>query len=216
MLSLTNISKTYQIGASQLDALTNINLEIQKGEFLVLFGHSGSGKSTLLNLIAGLDQPTRGKIIFNGQNLATYNDLSISSYRREHIGFVFQDFNLHSHLTVEENIALPLIFSKKKNSVEKIMKQVNIFHRRSHYPAQLSGGEKQRTALGRALINDPDIILGDEPTGNLDKKNTDDILKLIKKLHLEKNITLILATHKTALADLADRFVELKEGHLIS
>ena len=170
MLSLTNISKTYQIGASQLDALTNINLEIQKGEFLVLFGHSGSGKSTLLNLIAGLDQPTRGKIIFNGQNLATYNDLSISSYRREHIGFVFQDFNLHSHLTVEENIALPLIFSKKKNSVEEIMKQVNIFHRRSHYPAQLSGGEKQRTALGRALINDPDIILGDEPTGNLDKK----------------------------------------------
>ncbi|MBU2524596.1 ABC transporter ATP-binding protein [Patescibacteria group bacterium] len=221
MLELKNLSKNYTLDKKTIHALKNLTLNIKQGDFISIVGPSGSGKSTLLNLIGGLDKPTSGLILFNNQNILTFNDSQLSAYRNFNIGFVFQQFHLEEHLTIFENTALPLYFSPDSNHnkinrlVNKALKDVDIFDRSNHRPSEVSGGQAQRAAIARALVNQPSIILADEPTGDLDPKNAAEILKLLKKLQKEKNITLIIVTHDETIANAADKIIKLKDGVMI-
>ncbi len=216
MIELQNVSKTFQHNAEQVHALKKLSLSIEEGEFIAITGPSGSGKSTLLHTIGGLETPSEGKVSIANIEIQNLNDKALSRFRNEHIGFIFQSFHLHPTLTVEENIKLPLIFAKKKNheNVESILKKTELAHRRDHLPNELSGGEQQRTAIGRALINKPTLLLADEPTGNLDSKTGDKILKLILDIHKNRNTTMVIVTHDPAVAKKADRIIQIKDGKL--
>jgi len=208
MIQLKNIYKHY----TQDKVITKLNLEIKKGEFIALTGPSGSGKSTLLNLIGGLIKPTKGKITIDEKELNKYSDKELAKYRNKTIGFIFQEFYLDSFLSVKENILLPTHFNKhKKKTIEenlkKIIAEVELTHKTNTQINTLSGGQKQRVAIARALINKPEIILADEPTGNLDAKTGQKIIQILKKLHKNHNITLIIATHDPAIANSADRII---------
>lgn len=221
-IAIKSLSKSYIMGKIAVPALHGINLTIKKGEFVSIIGPSGSGKSTLLHLLGGLDHATSGSIEIDGRTLNKMSDKEISEFRNQKIGFVFQDFNLLDNLTVEENIGLPLLIQSGKSklteeqqtAVDQILADLELTHRAKHRPTEISGGQKQRTAIGRALINNPEIILADEPTGNLDTQTGKQIINLLQTMHRKRNITLIIITHDHNVADEADRIVKIQDGHL--
>jgi putative ABC transport system ATP-binding protein len=220
IIKLENISKSYIMGKQELRVLKGISLEVFKNEYVALMGPSGSGKSTLMNLLGCLDSPTAGKYILNGLDVSQMTDDSLADVRNKEIGFVFQQFNLLPRLTAAENVALPLIYngSKKKDrslqSLEMLMR-VGLDDRSHHKPTELSGGQNQRVAIARALVNNPSIILADEPTGNLDSKTSVEIMKIFDKIHREGN-TVILVTHEEDIAHYAHRIIRLIDGTIES
>ncbi|KKY01486.1 peptide ABC transporter ATP-binding protein [Paraclostridium benzoelyticum] len=219
ILRVENLTKTYGEGENKVEALKNINLSINKGEFVAIIGASGSGKSTLLHLLGGLDRPTTGKVVIGEKSIYDYNDNELSIFRRRKIGFIFQFFNLIPVLDVEENIELPVILDNEKADKEYLDEIINILNlneRRTHLPSELSGGQQQRVSIGRALINKPSIILADEPTGNLDSKNTRDVIDLLKFTAKKFNQTLILITHDTDIATMADRVITIDDGQIVN
>lgn len=218
ILRVENLTKTYGEGENKVEALKNINLSINKGEFVAIIGASGSGKSTLLHLLGGLDRPTTGKVIIDEKSIYDYNDDELSIFRRRKVGFIFQFFNLIPVLDVEENIELPVILDNEKADkkyLNEIINILNLNERRNHLPSELSGGQQQRVSIGRALINKPSIVLADEPTGNLDSKNTRDVIELLKLTARKFNQTLILITHDTNIATMADRVITIEDGEII-
>ncbi|ARC86162.1 ABC transporter family protein [Clostridium argentinense CDC 2741] len=218
ILRIENLTKTYGEGDNKVEALNNINLSINKGEFVAIIGPSGSGKSTLLHLLGGLDRPTSGKVIIDEKSIYDFKDEELSIFRRRKIGFIFQFFNLIPVLDVEENIELPVILDNEnvdKDYLDEIITILNLQDRRTHIPSELSGGQQQRVSIGRALINKPSIILADEPTGNLDSKNTREVIELLKFTAREFNQTLILITHDSNIASMADRVITIADGQII-
>ncbi len=218
LIRLENIHKEYKIGVSIVTALRGITLDIRKGEFVCFMGPSGSGKSTLLHIIGALDKPTKGKIFFKDFDLTKMGERELSKFRRRHIGFVFQFFYLVPTLTAVENVMLPLLPVKPRGLEErakKLLIEVGLGNRLYHKPSELSGGEQQRVAIARALINDPDVIIADEPTGNLDSTTGLKVVSLLKELSRKKGKTLILATHDAYIARLSDRIIFLRDGEII-
>jgi len=219
-IEFRKVTKIYHKGLSKVEALNNITLTINKGEFLALTGVSGSGKSTLLSLIGGLDLPTTGEIIVDGVDLSELNPDALADYRRGKVGFIFQSFNLIPTLNILENVMLPLVPIKMSAQERKeiaivTIKEVNLEERSNHLPGELSGGEQQRVAIARALVNNPSIILADEPTGDLDTKTGEKIILLLKKLNYEKNHTVIIATHDHKISDLTEKRIILEDGKII-
>jgi putative ABC transport system ATP-binding protein len=219
-VATNSLNKAYQLGEAEVEALKGITLTVAKGEFVVVCGPSGSGKTTLLNIISGIDKPTSGKILVLGEDLTVQDENFLAEFRCSHIGFVFQSYNLVSTLTVAENVAFPMEWIRKptveiETRVAQLLKTVGLQHRAKHFPSQLSGGEQQRVAFARALANDPGIILADEPTGNLDKTNSQKITQVMKLLKTEGK-TVIVATHDPELMQLADRTMYLEDGRLTS
>ncbi|WP_346889908.1 ABC transporter ATP-binding protein [Clostridium sp. UBA1056] len=218
ILRVENLTKTYGEGDNKVEALKDINLCINKGEFVAIIGASGSGKSTLLHLLGGLDRATSGKVIIEEKNIYDYKDAELSIFRRRKVGFIFQFFNLIPVLDVEENIELPVILDNEKvdkDYLDEIITILNLQNRRTHLPSELSGGQQQRVSIGRALINKPSIILADEPTGNLDSKNTREVIELLKLTARKFNQTLILITHDSNIASMADRVITIEDGRII-
>ena len=214
MIELKQIEKSYHRGAEEVRALRGVDLSIVAGELLAIIGPSGAGKTTLLHILGCLDQPSKGEVLFDGVNTSNMSESELVQLRREKIGFVFQQFYLIPGLSVFDNIALPLLFSKKQASRSKIMalaEMVGLEHRLEHAPAQLSGGEMQRTAIARGLVNDPEILLADEPTGNLDSENSDKIYSLLRSLS-QNGLATVMITHNTELAARAQRTVQIKDG----
>jgi putative ABC transport system ATP-binding protein len=219
MIRLTNVSKTVQSGSEQLTILHALDLHIPNGQFVAVVGPSGSGKSTLLGLIAGLDAPTSGEIILNGQNITRMSEDQLAEFRGQYVGFVFQSFHLIPSLTAYENILVPLEIMGFPHAVKRaqaLLDEVGLHDRGHHYPSQLSGGERQRVAIARAFANEPQILLADEPTGNLDSKNGAHIFELLLDLNHERGTTLLLVTHDHQLADMADRKISLSDGRIVS
>lgn len=213
-----NITKTYKQGTKIIHAAHEISLEVEKGDFLVIIGPSGSGKSTLLQLIGALDRPTSGEIEIHGVNIMKVNDAALTKLRGNNIGFIFQSFNLIPTLTAAQNVEA--VIAKRtphdKKRVLHVLKQVDLEHRANHLPSLLSGGEQQRVAIARALINEPDIILADEPTGNLDSKTGEDIMRILSDLNTKEKKTVIVITHSDYVKQFADRVIELKDGKIVA
>lgn len=220
MLDLKNIVKLYRTESVETRALNGINLAVAKGEFVAIMGQSGCGKSTLLNTIGMLDQPSAGQYFFDGEDVAGYGERRLSDIRKANIGFIFQSFNLIDELTVFENVELPLVYQKVKKAerVERVMavlEKVGIAHRKDHFPQQLSGGQQQRVAVGRALICRPKLILADEPTGNLDSKNGEEVMQMLTTLNQE-GATIVMVTHSDAHAAYANRTIHLFDGNIVT
>lgn len=219
IMETIDLSKTYGVGENAVAALKNCNLTVSKGEFVTIMGPSGSGKSTLLHLLGGLENPTGGEVKIEGQDLFSLNDNELSIYRRRKIGFVFQNYNLIPVINVKENIELPILLDKGKvdpMQVKEICDLLGIADKMQHLPNELSGGQQQRVAIARALINQPAIILADEPTGNLDTQTSSEVLSLLKATIKKYNQTLIMITHNQELAKSADRVVSIVDGSLHS
>jgi len=219
MIKLNGLSRVFRTQDVETRALSNINITVNEGEFVAIMGPSGCGKSTLLSVIGMLDSPSQGDYIFNEQNISNFGERKLAKLRGESIGFVFQSFNLIDDLTVFENVALPLQYlkvSKKERTakVEAILKQVGIDHRSDHLPQQLSGGQQQRVAVARALVINPKLILADEPTGNLDSKNGEEVMSMLRELHLN-GTTIIMVTHSDTDAKYASRTVQLFDGQIM-
>jgi putative ABC transport system ATP-binding protein len=215
-----SLHKTYRVGEEEVEVLKDVNLNVSKGEFVAICGASGSGKTTLLNIISGIDKPTSGQILVLDQDLAVQDEDFLAEFRCSNVGFVFQSYNLVSTLTVAENVAFPMEWIRKPEAeiekrVAELLETVGLQPRANHFPAQLSGGEQQRVAFARALANDPELILADEPTGNLDAKNGQKITQVLQMLKASGK-TVIVATHDPELMQLADRTVCLEEGRLAS
>ncbi|HEX7689618.1 MAG TPA: ABC transporter ATP-binding protein [Burkholderiaceae bacterium] len=208
------ISKTYRTGEVEVRALRDVDLEIRRGEFVVLLGPSGSGKSTLLNILGGLDVPTSGELRFGAQRLDAASDAALTAYRREHVGFVFQFYNLIPSLTVRENVALVTDIVDAPMPVDEAIDLVGLTPRRDHFPAQLSGGEQQRVAIARAIVKKPEVLLCDEPTGALDYQTGKLVLEVIARINRELGTTAIVITHNAAIAGMADRVVTLADGRI--
>lgn len=212
------LTKLYSSGKIAVSALAHVNISLRYGQFWAIAGPSGSGKSTLMNLLGGLDKPTSGKIIVRGKNISELNQLELALYRRFEVGMIFQSFNLISSYTALENVALPLLFSgvpkKKRNSrAAEMLALVGLEHRKDHRPAELSGGEQQRVSIARALINQPQLLLADEPTGNLDSGTSKQIMQILEKLNKEKGLTVIMISHEESLLDeFADGVIRLHDG----
>ena len=218
MIVLQNITKTVRSGEEDLTILDDVSLEITDGEFVAVTGASGSGKSTLLGLIAGLDAPSAGVILIDGDNIIEISEDGLAEIRSRKIGFIFQSFHLIPSLTAFENILIPMEILGLKDSkarAGKLLEDVDLTNRGHHYPSELSGGEQQRVAIARAFANEPKILLADEPTGNLDSKNGQHIFDLMTELHARNNVTLVLVTHDQNLADKAGRQIILKDGRVI-
>jgi ABC-type lipoprotein export system ATPase subunit len=222
LIEIKNLGKSYSYGTIQVDALKAVDLSIDKGMFLGVTGSSGSGKSTLMNLLGGLDTPSVGSIKVQGRQLSEMDKRELAQYRRQQIGMVFQSFNLIKSYSAIENIAFPLLFAdvnKRERGIraEKILEKVGLSSRRDHRPLELSGGEQQRVAIARALINRPNILLADEPTGNLDSKTSRDIVKTISDLNANQGITVIMISHEEQLLrEFSDMMVKLSDGRIIS
>ncbi len=219
IIQALDLCKTYKLGEVSIEVLKDVNLAINQGEFVSLMGPSGSGKSTLLYLLGGLDKPTSGSITVKGRELSVMKDKEESEMRRREIGFVFQFYNLVPNLNLEENIMLPILLDGKnlkkyKNRLDEILELVGLADRRKHTPRELSGGQQQRVAIARALVNEPDIILADEPTGNLDSKSGTEILELFKKINKEKNKTIVQVTHSHEAAQYGTRLINVKDGRV--
>ena len=215
LLEVKEISKTYGSGEAAVEALKNVSFSVEKGEFLAIVGESGSGKSTLLNMIGALDAPTSGKVIIDGKDIMAMKDHAATIFRRRNIGFIFQAFNLIPELTVEQNIVFPLLLDYQKPDqkyLDELLKVLNLENRRRHLPSQLSGGQQQRVAIGRALVTRPSIILADEPTGNLDSKNSSEVIALLKDAARRYEQTIIMITHNRVIAQSADRILQVKDG----
>ncbi len=218
ILSLKGIYKNYVTGSVEVPALKNINLEVEKGDYLAIMGPSGSGKSTLMNIIGCLDKPTSGEYLFDGINIETQKDASLSEIRNKGIGFVFQNFNLLPRQSALENVELPLLYAKVKKRTrreiaERALERVGLADRMDFLPTQLSGGQKQRVAIARAIANKPKILLADEPTGALDSKSGDQVMELFSELNRE-GMTIVMITHEKAIADCAQKIVVIYDGEL--
>jgi putative ABC transport system ATP-binding protein len=221
-IQLDHISRHYTMGETSVRAVDDVSLSVAPNEFLALLGSSGSGKSTLLNLIAGLDRPSSGSIVTNGQNIATLSSLALARYRSNTIGMIFQSFHLLPRMTLEENVELPLRLAEVDHAdrparVREALERVRLTHRFGHRPTELSGGEQQRVAIARALVNRPKILLADEPTGNLDSATGESILTLLRELQRTMGMTIIMVTHERPLAErFADRLAIMGDGKLLS
>jgi ABC-type lipoprotein export system ATPase subunit len=224
MLEANNIHKVYNNGKKALAVLKGVHLNIDKGKFVVIVGPSGAGKTTLLHILGGLDSPSEGKVIFEQEDIYKLSDAAISKIRNKKIGFVFQFYHLLSEFTVLENVLVPALISSEfavpssefRSNALELLKQTGLDQRITHFPNQLSGGEKQRVAIVRALINNPSLLLCDEPTGNLDSKTGEGIISLIRKINLENQMTVVLVTHNIELSKVADKVYHLKDGVLVN
>ena len=218
ILKVENLVKTYGQGDNVVNAVDNISLSVNKGEFVAIVGASGSGKSTLLHLLGGVDRPTSGEIFIDGNEINSMNNDNLAIFRRRQIGIVYQFYNLIPILTVEENISLPCDLDGNKPDKERmnlILKSFGLFDRRNHLPNELSGGQQQRTSIARALINNPAILLADEPTGNLDSKSTEEIMSILKMSNRDFNQTIIMITHNLEIAKEADRIITIQDGKIL-
>ena len=214
-----DLTRRYEMGDSSVEALRGVDLAIARGEFVALVGPSGSGKSTILNLVGGLDRPSSGQVWINGTELSDSDERTLTRHRRQHVGFVFQGFNLLPRLNAEENVALPLMFSEvpekeRRARARQGLVRVGLEPRLSHRPNQLSAGEQQRVAIARALVGKPALLLADEPTGNLDTVTGAEIMALLKELNQEQGLTLLVVTHDSEIAAFADRVVKLRDGQV--
>ena len=217
MIRTENLSRTYGRGEGAVTALKGVDVRINDGELVAIIGKSGSGKSTLLNLIGGLDKQTEGKIFYNDNEITAMKDSELSEFRLRSIGFVFQFFDLIPELTAEENILLPSRLAKNKEAKpNELYEALGISDRIKHYPSELSGGQQQRVAIARALINDPEVLLCDEPTGNLDKRSGEEVMSLLKKLNKEQGRTVVIVTHDPKVAEQCDRIIEISDGEILS
>lgn len=219
LIEVKNLNKIYGSGEAEVKALKNINLNIEQGEFVAIVGQSGSGKSTLLHLIGGVDIPSSGEVIIDGKNIYKLKEKELSILRRRKLGFIFQFFNLIPVLTVQENIEMPVLLDNEKidkKYMSELLRILGLEERKNNYPPQLSGGQQQRVSIGRALANKPSIILADEPTGNLDSKNSKEVLELLKYCAKKYNQTLILITHDINIAKSADRVITIEDGEITS
>ncbi|MFZ3147753.1 MAG: ABC transporter ATP-binding protein [Methanothrix sp.] len=219
VIELNDIQKTYRIGESEFPVLKGINLEIEPGEFIALMGPSGSGKSTLLNIVGCLDRPTSGRFLLLGQDISRTSDDELARIRREELGFIFQTFNLIGRVSVLKNVEVPMMLSgvsreKRKDRALKLLGSVGIAHRSDFSPQNISGGERQRVAIARALANDPKIIIADEPTGNLDLKNSDEVMKILSNLNQEGR-TIIMVTHNPEITENCSRVIRLRDGRIL-
>ncbi|MDD2904550.1 MAG: ABC transporter ATP-binding protein [Syntrophales bacterium] len=221
MIELTEVSKIYRRGPEEIQALRSINLSVAAGEFVAISGKSGCGKSTLLHIIGALEPPTSGQVVVDGRDLARLSDQELTLFRRDRVGVVFQSFNLLPLLTLEENVALPRVlqdisYSQAREEAALWLRQVELSHRRDHKPHQVSGGEMQRAAIARALINRPAVLLADEPTGNLDSATAAQILELFARLHRNWGQTVVLVSHAAEVAAFADRVLSMQDGVILS
>ncbi|MBP6672274.1 MAG: ABC transporter ATP-binding protein [Bacteroidetes bacterium] len=221
LVEVKSVTKVYKRDTLEIPVLQNISLDVPEGEFLALMGPSGSGKTTLLNLISGIDQPTSGSIVIAGTDIAKLNESALAKWRSRNIGFVFQFYNLLPVLTAYENVELPLLLTnlskkEKKERVEAVLKVVGLADRMDHYPRQLSGGQQQRVAIARAVVTDPTLLIGDEPTGDLDRKSAEEILMLLSRLNSEFKKTIIMVTHDPHAAESAHKIQHLDKGELTS
>lgn len=217
LLEVNNISKTYGSGEAAVHALRNVSFSVSKGEYVAIVGESGSGKSTLLNMIGALDTPTSGKVAIGGKDIFSMNERKLTIFRRRNIGFIFQAFNLIPELTVEQNIIFPVLLDYQKPDkkyLEELLSVLNLKERRNHLPSQLSGGQQQRVAIGRALITRPSLILADEPTGNLDTQNSNEVIVLLKEASRIYEQTIVMITHSPGIAQTADRVLKVSDGIL--
>jgi len=219
VIKIENVFKTYDMGEVEVHALRGVNMDIKEGEFVAIVGPSGSGKSTLMHIIGLLDRPTTGKVFLRGKDVSTLSQDDRAILRNRHIGFVFQQFNLLARTTAVDNVSLPLLYSgvkaaERDNRAKKVLEQVGLGERLDHFSTQLSGGQQQRVAIARALINNPTLILADEPTGNLDSKAGSEIMKLLRDLNKEGH-TIVLVTHELDIAEGTKRTVEIKDGEII-
>lgn len=220
MIKITNMEKVYRTEEVETVALNKISIDVRQGEFVAIMGPSGCGKSTLLNILGLLDDPDAGSFIFNGIEVAKFNERKRADLRKHNIGFVFQSFNLIDELTVYENVELPLIYTQvpsaeRKERVEKVLDQMQIMHRRNHFPQQLSGGQQQRVAVARAVVNNPKLILADEPTGNLDSNNGNEVMQLLTDLN-EKGTTIVMVTHSEHDAKFSHRIIRMLDGQTVT
>jgi len=218
ILKVENLTKIYGKGDAKVVALDNISFKVKEGEFIVISGPSGSGKSTILHTISGLEKPTNGKVYFYDKNIYEMNKKELTILRRQKMGIIYQFYNLIPTLNVEENIILPIQLDKKKvdkKRLEEIIKFLNMDNRKKHLPNELSGGQQQKVAIGRALMMKPTMILADEPTGNLDSKSSNEIIQLLKKINKDYNQTIIMITHNLEIAKLADRIIKLEDGKIV-
>jgi len=220
VVETVNLCKVYRMGLTEIHALRNVNLKVYRGEMIAVVGPSGSGKTTLLNLIGTLDKPTSGKIYIDGDDITTKSEKELTLLRRKKIGFVFQFYNLIPVLTAYENVELPLLVSgvpkkEREERVKRLLEMVGLGDRMNHRPDELSGGEQQRVAIARALVNNPSIILADEPTGDLDTETGLMVVQLMKKLAKEENSTVIMVTHDPQISEIADRIIYLRDGKII-
>ena len=218
VIELKNVSKYYGSGDALVKAICNVSFSVKESENVAIMGPSGCGKSTMLHLIGCLDRPTKGKVLIDGKNVSSLDDSHLAKIRRERVGFIFQFFNLIPSFTALENVELPMIFSKLKdreNRARELLISVGLKHRIDHLPSQMSGGEIQRVAIARSLANSPQIILADEPTGNLDSKSGKEIMDILVNLNKEKGVTLLIITHDKNIAKYADRLIRLKDGMIV-
>jgi len=220
MIETKNLKKIFSTDEVETTALNNVNLKIRDGEFISIMGPSGCGKSTLLNVLGLLDNPTEGEYFFLGEDVSKYPERKRTNFRKGNIGFVFQSFNLIDELTVYENIELPLLYLKvsvtdRKKKVEEVMDRLKLIPRKKHFPQQLSGGQQQRVAVARAIVTKPKLILADEPTGNLDSENGEEVMHLLTQLH-EEGTTIIMVTHSPAYSEYSQRVIHLFDGHIVT
>lgn len=217
ILEVQNLCKTYGKGEAEVRALDHVSFSVGKGEFIAIVGESGSGKSTLLNVVGALDNPTSGKVLIDGKDIFSMPEKKLTVFRRQNIGFIFQSFNLISELNVEQNITFPLLLDYQKPDqkyVEELLEILGLKERRKHLPSQLSGGQQQRVAIGRALAARPAIIMADEPTGNLDSKNSQEVITLLKSMSAKYRQTILMITHNENHADATDRVLRMTDGRL--
>ncbi len=218
ILKVENLTKIYGEGTNKVVALDNVSFSVEKGEFVAIVGASGSGKSTLLHLLGGVDKPTKGKVFVDGKDIYNLSEDNLAIFRRREVGLIYQFYNLIPILNVEENITLPLELDNRKidkTDLNELLKKLGMYNRRTHLPNELSGGQQQRASIGRALITHPAIILADEPTGNLDSKSSDEIVELLRQTNKEYKQTIIMITHNMEIAKMADRIIEIEDGHIV-
>ena len=220
VIQVKNLYKIYRVGENKVRALNGVDLKIYKGEFCSIVGTSGSGKSTMLNMLAGLEKPTKGEIIVAGEHLEKMSENQLVKFRREHVGFIFQSFNLLGTMDAVENVALPLVFrgvpkKERMEKADKMLDLVGLSKHKDHRPNEMSGGQQQRVGVARALVLDPEIIFADEPTGNLDSKTSAEVMRLMQRIVRERNQTLVMVTHDNHLASFADRIFHIIDGKIV-
>lgn len=217
ILEVTNLCKTYGKGDTMVKALDNVSFSVEKGEFLAIIGPSGSGKSTLLHILGGVDVPTSGSVVINQTDISNLDEAALAIFRRRQIGLIYQFYNLIPILTVQENLTLPLLLDGRKpdkKQIDTLVKRLGLENRLDHLPNQLSGGQQQRVSIGRALVNNPALMLADEPTGNLDSENSKEIISLLRQFNKEFNQTVIIITHDEKIANSADRVITIEDGKI--
>lgn len=217
ILEVTNLCKTYGKGDTMVKALDNVSFSVEKGEFVAIIGPSGSGKSTLLQILGGVDVPTKGSVVINQTDISNLDETALAIFRRRQIGLIYQFYNLIPILTVQENLTLPLLLDGRKpdeKQISTLVKRLGLEHRLDHLPNQLSGGQQQRVSIGRALVNNPALMLADEPTGNLDSENSKEIISLLRQFNKDFNQTVIIITHDEKIANSADRVITIEDGKI--